>query len=267
MDFVHNTTPTDDGNTLAYKSIGSGPTDIILMPGWGSTKDYFDETIAAMSTDDVRITAYDPRGHGDSPEGVDLYDSERQARDMLAIADAIGAQTFVAGGHSMGAKYIQQLPILAPGRAIGLFLIAGCPAGAMEVPAEVIDEWAGFSGSEEAMLKSHRSIITQPIPEAVSNKWAKQASEISQPVLHKTLSHCFFDDFEAALGSVRFPPTFVLGATADPFFPVEMMKERVTAKIPGAREAYVDCGHEIPNELPHIKAATLEAFVAGLASN
>jgi len=38
-------------------------------------------------------------------------------------------------------------------------------------------------------------------------------------------------------------------------------------KVPGARMALLDCGHNLPLEMPMAVAAVIEAFVAGLAGS
>ncbi len=268
MNFEIKSASTDDGARLAYKAArGNGPT-LVFLPGWGSTKDYFDETLAHLPLDQLNIISMDPRGHGDSSEHPASYGSERQARDLLAVADSEGVERFVAIGHSMAAKFLQYLPIIAPEKLLGHVLIAGCPAGAVDAPDEAIAEWAGYAGDRDALRASHHGIITRPIKHDVSEKWIDQASKISKTVLHKTLEHCFRDDFsEKATGHSDHPPTLVIGALHDPFFPVEMMKSDVTGKIPGAREVYLDCGHEIPNETPQETARLIEAFVAGCSKN
>lgn len=261
-EFTYDKTETQDGVTLVYKITGNGPLNVILMGGWGCTKDYYDETLAHISLEGLRVLVFDLRGHGDSTESLDSYSSKRQAQDVLAIADAAGMNRFVAVGQSMGAKYIQYLPVLAPKRVIGLVLINGCPAGRIDISNDEIDEIAKHAGSRDAMRKTHHAMLAQPVKHAVSELWIKQAAAISHSVLHKTLEHCFFDDFEAEVRAAAPFRALIVGAVHDKFFDVEMMRSRVTGIIPGAREIYLDCGHEIPFERPTELAFAIEAFLA-----
>ncbi|WP_299852304.1 alpha/beta hydrolase [uncultured Roseovarius sp.] len=265
VEYSYGQVRTSDGETLVFKTAGDGPLNVIFMGGWGCTKDYYDETLALLSLNGIRIVVFDLRGQGDSSEVTSNYTSERQAQDVLNVADAAGMSTFVVIGQSMGAKYVQHVPLLAPERVLGLVLIAGCPAGAINISDEELDEIAGYAGSRDAMRETHHAMITRPIPHNTSELWIKQAAEISHNVLLKTLWHCFRDDFEKAVQSSPMPATLIVGAIHDKFFPVPMMQARVTALIPGAREIYLDCGHEIPSECPQELAFVIESFLAGLA--
>src|SRR5690606_38049141 len=142
---------TDDGAALAYKTTGSGPKAVIFMHGWGSTKDYFDETLSRMNLTGLQAVCFDLRGHGESAERPHDYSSESMARDMLAAADAAVVTTFVAVGHSMAAKYIQLLPAIAPERVLGQVLVAGCPAGTIPIDDAVLEQFADYAGNRDAL--------------------------------------------------------------------------------------------------------------------
>jgi non-heme chloroperoxidase len=267
LSFTRGEAVADDGARLIYKTTGSGQNTVVFMHGWGSTKDYFDETLSCMSLLGLRVVCFDLRGHGDSPEGPDNYSSERMARDLLTVADAVGAETFVTIGHSMAAKFIQLLPTIAPDRVLGQVLVAGCPAGVIPIGDEVLNEFANYAGNRDAMRQSHHAIISRPIRHEVSEKWVAQAAAISRRVLYATLEACFRDDLAARVAALEtVPPTLVVAAKHDPFFPLESMKRDVADKLPGSRLIAFDCGHEIPYELPTELAWALESFVAGCRS-
>lgn len=261
--FSQHRATTSDGLILHYKIAGDGPQNVIFMGGWGCTRDYYDETLSYMSLDGIRVLVFDLRGHGESDESSDNYSSRRQAQDLLELADDASMKTFVACGQSMGAKYVQYLPILAPDRVTGRILINGCPAGRIDVPQSQVDETAAYAGRIDAMRATHHAMTTQPVKPSLSEMWCRNAAKISHTVLKRTLEHCFYDDFEAEVLAAPPIPTLVVGSLRDQFFPVEMMQARVTALIAGAREIYLDCGHEIPLERPRELAFAIEAFLAG----
>lgn len=122
---------TDDGVRLRFKVAGTGELSIVIMHGWGSTRNYFDTTIEQLDLNGLKVLAFDLRGHGESDAATSGYDPHRLARDMLHVAAAAGVERFVSVGHSMGAKFIQCLPLLAPGRVLGQVLVAGTPAQAI----------------------------------------------------------------------------------------------------------------------------------------
>jgi len=72
------------------------------------------------------VARYDARGHGRTPAAAtgEAHRWDRMAEDVLAIADALGAETFFAGGISMGAAVTLHAALRAPERFRGLLLFA-----------------------------------------------------------------------------------------------------------------------------------------------
>lgn len=76
-------------------------------------------------SEQVKLIRYDARGHGQSEgtlEPQDYHWSEL-AKDMIAIADSLDLDTFVAGGQSMGCATALYAALLAPERVSGLVLV------------------------------------------------------------------------------------------------------------------------------------------------
>jgi len=72
-----------------------------------------------------RVIRWDARGHGRS-KGVPIPDDYRWdnlGRDLLALADELGIDQFVAGGVSMGAAAALHAAVQAPRRVVGLVLM------------------------------------------------------------------------------------------------------------------------------------------------
>ena len=77
---------------------------------------------------DLRLIRYDARGHGRSEATLDPKDYrwKRLARDLWALADAVGAKRPALGGISMGCATALHAAVAAPERVRGLVL-AGPP--------------------------------------------------------------------------------------------------------------------------------------------
>ena len=58
--------------------------------------------------------------------------------------------------------------------------------------------------------------------------------------------------------------TLVVAGTHDPLLKLDYVREHIVRRIPAARLALLDCGHEVPLELPRETGALIEAFVSGL---
>ena len=74
----------------------------------------------------ARLIRYDARSHGDSDLDLDPAHLRwpELARDMLGLADALGAPRALLGGVSMGCATSLHAAVLAPDRVMGLVLVA-----------------------------------------------------------------------------------------------------------------------------------------------
>ena len=142
MSEIHGSVITDDGVRLAYRTVGDGPRNLLLLHGWGGSANSWNGFIKALDPLKFRSIAYDIRGHGDSDKVTTGFTDERFARDALAVADAANARKFTSVGFSMSGRFVQYLPLLSPERVEGMVIIAGAPASAMELPEQVISDWA-----------------------------------------------------------------------------------------------------------------------------
>jgi non-heme chloroperoxidase len=264
---MHIASPTaaraDDGTAIAYRTRGTGPTDVLLMHGWGGSGANFDEMLKCIDLSGLRVTTVDLRGHGasDKPEGT--YSLDRLAQDMLSVADAVGARRFVVVGYSMSAKFAQYVTCVAPDRVRGQVLIAGCPTGEIPFPEETHQDWIGRAGNRERMIELTRWFITQPVEDDVVSRWADDAVLVPRAVLDESLTTCLRTSFVDRLTAGP-PPTLVVGGLHDLIFTPEILRDAVVAAIPGARLVLLDSNHEIPVERPGEMARLLEAFLAGL---
>jgi len=72
-----------------------------------------------------KLVRYDARGHGKSQPSYhpEDYHWQNLGKDMLALADAIGANQFIAGGDSMGCATTICAAVQSPKRMKGLVLV------------------------------------------------------------------------------------------------------------------------------------------------
>lgn len=114
---------------LAALEWGSGGELVLCLPGIAATSATF-AALAPSLAERHRVVALDLRGRGRSeatPPGS--YGWEAHARDVLEAASLLGADRFVAIGHSMGAYVAMQAAALAQRRLAAVVLIdsAGMP--------------------------------------------------------------------------------------------------------------------------------------------
>ncbi|MEO8323288.1 MAG: alpha/beta hydrolase [Actinomycetota bacterium] len=254
---------TDDGVAIAYHTLGTGPRNLVFLHAWGASGSYFDETIECLDPNTVRAITLDLRGHGDSdkPE-IDLT-WERLARDVFAVADDAVADTFIAVGHSMGGKLAQFLPLVDPSRLEALVLVASPSAGELPIPT-FVSEWVGLAGDPQAFIDTTVTpYLRRPVPEHVLRRFGQDAAKIPRAYLEWTLNLVSSTSFIEQLGSVR-TPVLVVSSERDP---VHSTERDIVASLPNARLEILDCGPEIPMELPVELAHVIEKFVAELPLN
>ena len=98
-----------------------------------------------------RVVAFDLRGHGqsDSPTSQSAFFVDALARDVGAVADALGLQRFVLVGHSLGGAVAAAYAGEHPQRVAGLVLV-GTPGRtpaeqSMPVMAQLRNDYAKVS--------------------------------------------------------------------------------------------------------------------------
>ena len=91
-----------DGVRIYYEVHGSGP-PLLLTHGYSSTSGMWQGQIAALSKHH-KLVLWDMRGHGQSgyPEDTAAYSEALTVADMAALLDAVGAETAIVGGLSLG---------------------------------------------------------------------------------------------------------------------------------------------------------------------
>jgi pimeloyl-ACP methyl ester carboxylesterase len=122
------TTLAVNGTKLAATITGEGARTLVWghgLLGDRASDDrlgLFDWRAAA---DGTRLVRYDARGHGrsDAADEPERLRWSSLADDMVAVADAISAQRFVAGGASMGCATSLYAALAAPARVEGLLLV------------------------------------------------------------------------------------------------------------------------------------------------
>jgi pimeloyl-ACP methyl ester carboxylesterase len=93
-----------DGTRIAYEVSGSGPA-VMLLHGAGQSRQEWARTdYVKRLAPNFTVIAVDLRGNGESekPLKVESYAIDRQIEDLLAVADAAGAQRFHLWGFAYG---------------------------------------------------------------------------------------------------------------------------------------------------------------------
>lgn len=115
-----------DGVRIAFDAAGEGGVPLLLVHGWGCERSYLAPQFARYSAE-RRVVAVDLRGYGESDPGDPAaHGVETFADDVLAAAEAAGAQRPVVVGHSMGAL-VALACAARPGAVRGAVLLDPAP--------------------------------------------------------------------------------------------------------------------------------------------
>jgi len=191
------------GVDLAVTDTGSGPAffwghgfasctanEADMMLGWGRLAERH------------RIVRWDARGHGQST-GTDVpgdYDWENLGRDVVALADELGIESFVVGGASMGAATALHAAVLAPDRVTGLVL--ALPPTAWETRAAQGDEYVSGADLVEregpaSYIERHKATPVPPILEPIAEAYLEFTPAISDALLPAALRGAGASDLPA----------------------------------------------------------------------
>jgi pimeloyl-ACP methyl ester carboxylesterase len=115
---------------IAYQVVGSGPRDLVVVPGWVSNIDVFWEepSFARLLTrlaSFSRLIIFDKRGTGLSDRVSDMPSLEVRMDDVRAVMDAAGSPQAALFGYSEGAPMCALFAATYPGRATALIMNGG----------------------------------------------------------------------------------------------------------------------------------------------
>ena len=222
---------------------------------------------------DARIIGPDLIGHGrsEAPHDLDLYRVEAMAGQVVAVADALGCDTFHLVGYSMGGRVALTLGCTAPRRLRSLCLIGATPgiadpderqrrAEADRERAErlaedfeaFVDEWmadplfAGQAALGDAHLRAARAQRLASNPAGLARSLIAGGTGSMTP-LHERLPVCN-------------PPTLLVVGARDAKFCA--IAEELTKALPRASVAAIeDAGHAAHIEQPDATAAAISEFI------
>ena len=116
--------------SIAYQTMGSGPADIVMVPGFVSHVEFAHELagytafLRRLSTF-ARVITFDKRGQGLSDRISGAPSLEQRMDDVRAVMDAVGSQRAVILGFSEGAAMSALFAATYPERVTQLILFGG----------------------------------------------------------------------------------------------------------------------------------------------
>ncbi len=222
----------------------------------------YDDMIAALDLEGLRVVVIDQRGTGGSDRPPSGYTIPEYAADVLAVADAVGSRSFVVVGHSMGGQIAQWLASTAPDRVAAQVLLCPVPASGVPLPAEAAALFRNCA-QNRSMQQTILGLACKQLGESSRERLIDIGAAVAPQCIEQAFDTWTAGGFADKLSAIV-APTLVVG-TDDPFLPPAFLRQAVVGPIRGARLAIVPGpGHYVQVERPVETAALLEAFVAGL---
>lgn len=129
MDDFTITVHDDLEGELVFDAIAAGPADgevVLLLHGFPQTKVLYRAQMDALADAGYRAVAFDQRGYspGARPTAISAYAGPRLAGDVVAVADALGADRFHLVGHDWGGAVAWQVAGRFPQRLLSLTVLS-----------------------------------------------------------------------------------------------------------------------------------------------
>lgn len=149
---------------IAYQVVGSGPVDLIMVPGWMSNIEIlWDEPAVARFLRRLasfsRLILFDKRGTGLSDRISDVPDLETRMDDVRAVMDAVGSERATLCGYSEGGVMCLLFAATYPARTAALITIGSY---ARQRPAPDYP-WGRTQEQQERFLDSIRNEWGGPV--------------------------------------------------------------------------------------------------------
>ena len=226
----------------------AGAPTVILIHGWTASADINFFTCYRTLGEHVRVIAFDQRGHGGGLRTRRVVRLEDCADDVARVADALGVDTFIPIGYSMGGAIAQLTWRRHRDRVDGLVLAATAPHF-----AERRDERLSFLGLTG--LAALARVTPSQARDRISDQvYLRRKTETWGPwAVAQAARHDWRMVLEAgrALGNFSSTdwleeidvPTSVIVTMRDPVVPLRR-QVRLFDRIPGAEAFRVDGEHD-----------------------
>jgi pimeloyl-ACP methyl ester carboxylesterase len=265
-----------DGCDVHYVDTGGEGPVLFLSSGVGQSLEFWQPQIEAFSKT-CRVIAWDYPGHGQSDMGRRQFSIETLPRVALKLLDALGIDTAVLVGNSLGGAVSIRMASIAPERVAGIVLAApalsgprvGAPFRLMTLP--VLGRLMSKASEKgvEMQIKSvfHPSFAPSDMLRAVihRNTFKPGADRAFAQFMKDTLTLKSVrpDVWKASQDSLRklqCPVLFIHGQD-DQILPSDQAQEQAALTPKATVKIYENCGHAPQLEKPQQFNSDLKEFI------
>lgn len=265
---------TIDGLACYYRLDGGDDLPVLVLShSLGQDHGQWDEQAADLAPY-FRVLRYDVRGHGASTSPAGDYRIDELGRDVLALADALGVETFAFCGLSLGGMIGQWLAINAADRLTALVLANTSPradAAALEKRRQIA-LGAGMPGLVDLVMGRFFSPTVLAGNSPVVAR-ARRTLLATNPVGYAGCCAAIRDmDHTAALPRIR-SRTLIVAGDRDVSLPWDGHSAVLARTIAGAQVVHLPAAHLSNLEVPRsftsalfdfLLAVEADAYAAGL---
>lgn len=253
------------GAQVAYKVDGSGP-PLVLVHGTGGDAESNWGVFAERFGREWTVIRPDYSGSGATKDDGRPLTADYLTAQIIAAADAAGAETFHLLGFSLGAALAARIAGDRPGRVRSLILLAGFSSSADARLKLQFELWRDLIATDRQAM-ARLILLTGLSPDALA---ALGADGVGQAV-EDTLAGADWDgmarqveldlsiDVTESVARIT-APSLVIGCTHDHMVPPSHAKA-LAAAIPSARYAELATGHLAPMEQPDAFAELVISFL------
>jgi len=166
---------------IFYRDIAGPPGApvVLLLHGWLASGGLNWGTTFASLSEHFRVIAPDQRGHGRGIRGWSRFRLEDCADDAAALLDALGIDSAIAAGYSMGGPVAQLLWRRHPARIAGLVL---CATSGEPVPGGVVGRATFTSLLSMAAGTARLGQLATCVPSAIACTLARPLERQEPPL-------------------------------------------------------------------------------------
>ena len=259
---------------LAYRVMGDGEIPIVLVPGWVSNVDLYDDPttiyagIAERISQNARLIVWDKRGSGLSDPVTHVPPIDERMDDLRAVLDAAEVDYPALFGISEGGPMSILFAATYPERVRSLLLVGTTARFSQDLP----DRPWGFTTEQIAAgyddIENHwgegalADLFLGPVADipGVREMWGREQRVSASPMMARMMWQAVAEiDVRAVLASVR-TPTLVLARKGDRIAPFEGAVE-LAAQIPNAELQELPPGEHYASDLLDLFPETVLRFV------
>jgi pimeloyl-ACP methyl ester carboxylesterase len=256
---------TSADHTAIARRTGSGPTALVLLPGFLDDATVWARFADLVADAGVDVLQIDWAGVGSRATAAGPFTLRRMAEDAGRVVDSLGKPCVVLG-QSMGAQVAELVAAPRSGTVTGLILVTPVPLAGTRLPDPDIAPFRGLGGQADAQRAVRRRLSVGPTDETLD--LLVEAGTRIPPTVVSALADAWNNGDPAGTSPTGYPgPVLVVRGSQDAFVTDELLTSGVMPRFTAAHTLVIDdAGHWPHVEQPGALAAGVQGFLAEIGA-